>query len=91
MFEHGFSPFDNVFTQLCKQVVLQDYTIKKIFCETSISKYFQKTEEDVLNSVLNLIRLLETRREFLPTVSRLFSSLTNRNSRSILCEVLQVT
>ncbi|XP_046556646.1 LOW QUALITY PROTEIN: small subunit processome component 20 homolog [Haliotis rubra] len=46
-------------------------------------------EENVLNSIVNLTKVLQSPREFYRPVSKLFSVLCNRQSRNQLCTILK--
>lgn len=52
-------------------------------------KKLQKTEEDLLLSVLNLLHQIPDRVAFFRPVSHLFASLVHRSSRMLLCDIFE--
>ncbi|XP_023930047.1 small subunit processome component 20 homolog [Lingula anatina] len=58
------------------------------FLERNITRT-QDVEVDILQTVANLIRLVDDPKEFVPPLCKLFSSLHSRVSRTALCHVLK--
>ena len=51
---------------------------------------FQKTEEEILKSILNLLKQIKDRSSFFSDISRLFATLVERNSRMLLADIFLV-
>lgn len=51
----------------------------------------QKMEEDILTSMLNLLKHLSGRQQFFDPISQLFGTMTQRPSRLLLAEAFAVS